>query len=608
MLAEIINIVGITAYALLAVFFTWVRNVSSPFMRSHYWLVAVMLILAARLNLYFLPGYIAPENIQVIYAYLVTLEKFFIILGLLYFIDKKAPKPFIKALSGITIIVLTGIFFSHTLLENMTVFRIWFSVTQAGYLLSVAVIFWRNRQTKYLKNRYILITLIVVYACHWVTFPIAINYPTWLSFGYLFGNMLNLILYLSFAYLVVYRFQYRMLNAEQSALALAKEAKQANKAKSEFLANMSHEIRTPMNGILGILELLHMDELNNEQKEKISIALNSSKNLLNIINDILDFSKIEAGKLQFDHIEFNVVTLLEEVTAVMQSLADSKSLTLTLDTANIHIPMVKGDPLRIKQVLLNLVGNAIKFTEVGQISVRGTIKTIDEGTHFICTVEDTGIGIDESQLNNIFSSFSQGDSSTTRTYGGTGLGLSISKRLCRLMDGDITATSSVGNGSIFTITIPVDAINIAAKEDEDIEQMAASWDGSEKLLLVEDNRINQIVACKMLAMFNLSCDIANNGTDAIAKLKVANEINRPYSLILMDCQMPVMDGYEATKEIRDGRAGASHTKVTIIAMTANAMSGDRAKCIDAGMDDYFTKPLEKNVMLNVLKKWLVSTN
>jgi signal transduction histidine kinase/CheY-like chemotaxis protein len=614
-LSGVINIVGITAYVLLTIFFLWVSRVSSSFSRTHYWLMSVSLMLCGRLNLYFLPSFLTPESTQTIYALLLTLEKFFLILGLLYFINKNVSKTHIRHLSILSLAILVGLLVCNYLSTARTLFLFLFSTTQALYLLIIAVILWKNRRQRYIENKTFLIMLLIVYSIHWVTFPIAINYPNWLSYGYLFGNALNLILYMSLAYLVIYRFQHRMLQAEKSALALADEAKKANQAKSEFLANMSHEIRTPMNGVYGMLELLNNEKLTDTQHEKVHIALKSSNNLLKIINDILDFSKIEAGKLTFERIDFNLVAMLEEVAQVMRNLAENKSIDLTLDTSQITSNWVNSDPLRIKQVILNIIGNAIKFTDSGKICINASIIENGQGALFTCSITDTGLGIDENKINTIFGSFNQADTSVTRHYGGTGLGLSISKRLCNMLGGDIAVTSELGVGSCFTINLPLTLCNqeklSASQNHKDkisdnilVESLTPEWSSDTKILLVEDNRINQVVAKQVLKHFNLSCDVANNGADAIAKLKVSNHIKMPYTIVLMDCQMPVMDGYEATTKIRSGECGELHQDIPIIAMTANAMIGDKEKCLNVGMSDYFTKPIDQEAILTILKKWI----
>lgn len=613
-MSDIVNIVGITAYLLLAVFFLWVSKVPNSNTRNFYWLIAIIFMLSGRLDLYFLPEFLLPDQVQLIYAVALVFEKIFLILGLLYFIDNQTYIKQINKLITYTAIALAGIIVIYASFGTSTLFLTWFSTSQAIYLLIIALILFKNRKLWYLRKIFPLVVILVIYAIHWVTFPIAINFSTWLLIGYLFGNALNLVVYLSLAFLVVFRFQHRMIRAEKSALALAEEAKQANKAKSEFLANMSHEIRTPMNGVLGMLELLSLENLTKEQHNKVTIALNSGQSLLAVINDILDFSKIEAGKLHFDYIYFDIVKLLEELSHIMCNAAHKKSLKFIVDTSAISSTQpIKADPIRIKQVLLNLTGNAIKFTDSGSVTVKATIINHPNETKLVCYVKDTGIGIAAENIDNIFGSFNQEDSSTTRVYGGTGLGLSISKQLCQLMGGELSVTSSKSSGSCFTMTLPIE-IEHLHNEETDKENVKAEQNNlatdtqtcpqNTKILLVEDNRINQVVVIQLLKHFNLSCDKADNGEEALEILNNSQENNTPYTLIFMDCQMPIMDGYITTGKIRLGECGEKYQKIPIIAMTANAMMGDKEKCINAGMDDYITKPIEKEVVLNTLKKWL----
>lgn len=546
---------------------------------------------------------------------------------------------------------------------------------------------------------------------------------------------------------------------EQKALDLAL----ISQYKSNFLATMSHEIRTPMNGVLGMLGLLLKAKLNNEQRRKAKIAYGSAESLLSIINDILDFSKIEAGKLELELINFNLRTLIEKLTESMAPKIQEKGLEIVLDIVAIDLDMVVGDPGRIRQVLTNLIGNAMKFTETGEIIIRASLETYGKNTlRFNCQVHDTGIGIRPEQQSTLFDTFTQIDASTTRKYGGTGLGLSIAKKLCELMAGDIKVNSSPGLGSCFSFNLQLQtstqnpdnkpnidlsklkllivdpnnasrkvlrdqlklwggdvteadtgaaALAICQQSNDNRDNLTGSdWkpfdialldiktpkiDGVElvkkikadpsfkfiklilmssissraetknfagvdfdsylpkpsitsnlhhalaevssnddllvlkkalekscfiralgnrdkhincpqdtRLLLVEDNQVNQLVAKEMIEDFGLTVDIASNGIEALHALKLA-EHNDYYSLVLMDCQMPEMDGYAASRAIRAGRAGNRNSQIGIIAITANAMVGDRENCLAAGMNDYMSKPLDPDKLQPLLQKWLV---
>ena len=509
-----------------------------------------------------------------------------------------------------------------------------------------------------------------------------------------------------------------------------KEAQQANKTKSEFLATMSHEIRTPMNGVLGMLELLELTPLNPEQSSRLRVARSSAESLLSLINDILDFSKVDAGKIEFEHIEFDMVKLLSDVTEAMAVTAINKNNQLAMSAHQLKHDWVVGDPGRIRQVLTNIVGNANKFTDNGEVHVIAASELVDGNVVFSITIKDTGIGIPEQKLKTLFDPFTQADASTTRKFGGTGLGLSISKKLCQMMGGDIRVESEINKGSSFIIEMPlkmakspeetldlsllyerviylhdnikspflleyiaslngkvlaakpamldkalsrvrelaaselgllilVDEMtmpaNVAAllKKAHDmgdqvillssiaatkssrailpfevgrcvkpitpinfrnailgIESANGSDDTSmsqqidisnKRALLVEDNPINQDIAIYMLQELNQSVDVANNGMEAIEKL-----CNSPvrYDYVLMDCQMPVMDGFEATRRIREGDAGEGYLDVPIIALTANAMKGDKEKCLAAGMTDYLSKPISLEALK--AKIWTVA--
>jgi len=542
---------------------------------------------------------------------------------------------------------------------------------------------------------------------------------------------------------------------EQHNLQLLKEqaldvANESLKLKSEFLASMSHEIRTPMNGVIGMLGLLEQSELTAQQRHQLNLANSSAHSLLSLINDILDFSKIEAGKLSLELIDFDIQHELSVLVESMAYRAQEKGLELILDVTGVYVRVVRGDPGRLRQVIANLIGNAIKFTEQGEIVVNVSTREVAGRVLFICDVIDTGIGIAASKIGGLFESFSQVDATTTRKYGGTGLGLAIVKQLCALMDGDVSVKSSLGKGSTFTVTanlkasnmsdISVPQINIAgtpilivddnetnlavltaqlqiwgadvtsARNGEEALEVVENkaqifavalldmkmpqmngvelgkrlkrhpygkdmkliimtsleqpgdteyfgklgfsgyfpkpvttadlhdalalvienkneiaqlkplitthnlqvvrhrpWESNTlsgaRVLIVEDNRVNQAVLLGILANLHAETDVAVNGIDALDKLNQSSH-DLPFQLVIMDCQMPEMDGYETTKEIRRGSAGDRYSTIPIIALTANAMRGDRERCLEAGMNDYIAKPVDAEVVNGTLLKWL----
>ncbi len=377
------------------------------------------------------------------------------------------------------------------------------------------------------------------------------------------------------------------------------QAEEGTKTKSQFLANMSHEIRTPLNGILGMAQILNDTKLTKKQKDIVNILTTSGENLLVLINDILDFSKIEAGKINFINKDFRLDKPIREIYDILSRRADEKGLLLYIKFDK-NIPVyVNGDEYRFKQVVLNLVNNAIKFTEKGHIKISVEQVGLVEGRHKIkVSVEDTGIGIPEAKKKKLFQSFSQLDPSSTKQYEGTGLGLAISKLLTEMMGGEIGVESQAGKGSVFWFTACFKKGTPPEKVDREktVERHKRFTNRKISVLVVEDNLINQKISSFSLQKAGMEVTLANNGLEAIELFK-----EQDFDVILMDIQMPVMDGYEATRKIRKIEKSLN-THIPIIALTANAMQGDAEKCLAAGMDNYISKPFKINKLITILNE------
>ena len=427
--------------------------------------------------------------------------------------------------------------------------------------------------------------------------------------------------------------QARLADAKQQAEVQAQRAEAASRSKSDFLAMMSHEIRTPMNGVLGMANLLLETPLNAEQREFAQAVQRSGDALLTIINDILDYSKIEAGHMSVEQIDFDLHAICLEVRANLQSAVAERGLVMTFAYDAALPKCIRGDPVRVRQVLLNLASNAVKFTTYG--TVRIEVARFDAERVKISVI-DSGVGITQEQLERLFRRFTQADSSTTRRYGGTGLGLAISKTLVELMGGEIGVESVPGAGSTFWVTLPhglaaagvtptatptatANSPNVTTAAEYSpavplslpaaaaaVPPAAAAGAvpavGRGRVLLVEDNFVNQRVAVYMLAKLGVQVDVAKHGREAIEILS-----NVCYDLILMDCQMPEMDGFEATRMIRDPASSVLDHEVAVVAMTANAFPEDRARAIASGMNDFLTKPVDRSILEGMLAKWMKPT-
>jgi signal transduction histidine kinase/CheY-like chemotaxis protein/HPt (histidine-containing phosphotransfer) domain-containing protein len=394
------------------------------------------------------------------------------------------------------------------------------------------------------------------------------------------------------------KYEHELKRAYNLAEDARQEAEKANQARGDFLANMSHELRTPMNGIIGLTDLLMEAKLSAEHRELIDAVNSSARNLLILLNDLLDFSKIEAGELSMESISFDLHKVIHQVERLQGPVAKSKGLNLKHQITPNTPRFIIGDPSRLQQILNNLINNALKFTAEGSVTISVDAKEQKDKNHIIrITVQDTGIGIPEDKQKTVFAKFQQADTSTARKYGGTGLGLSITKNLTELMGGQISLKSMVGEGTAFTILLPAKEAE-ASMIDQADQQGPLNINNAANIMIVDDHPVNLLFMNKLMSHFGFTnIHEAKNGKEAISLFQ-----QNQYDLIFMDCQMPEMDGFTAARNIRDIETAESDP--VIIAVTADAMKGAEEKCMASGMDDYISKPVDKDKLRQLLQEWL----